>query len=289
MIYAMSNLRERMAHHGFESNDDYDFQVRCLLDSPKDTVRTLNITGDGERRKTAFANALAHALDFQHVLYHDFTQEHPPLAEVILPPSRDELGREEPPIEPLDETFGEACAQSEADDTVLILDQLQAADFREHIRIHRFIRDGHWDIRDARYFANPKHLVLFLISEEQLYHSLQKDSFRVWVNRASERSIEYNPADFGLGPDARAMFQALTALFRELDSSPTHSEVEKILREIHLRVRTQDQLRHCLYGWTEDLERAALLSQALQPFLERAVERIRDYLGTEHIEVGGGR
>jgi hypothetical protein len=27
----MKNLRESMAEHGFESNDDYDFQVRCLL------------------------------------------------------------------------------------------------------------------------------------------------------------------------------------------------------------------------------------------------------------------
>lgn len=286
MITAMSNLREKMAHYGFESNDDFDFQVRCLLESPSDTIRALNITGDSERRKTAFANALAHALEFQHILYHDFTQTHPPLPDVILPPSRDELGREEPPIEPLDETLGEACAQSEGEDTVLILDQLQVADFREHIRIHRLIRDGHWNIRDARYFANPKHLILFLISEEPLYHSLQKDSFRVWINRVSERRIDYRPADFGLGADAQPLFQALTALFQELGSSPTHSEFEKILREMHLRVRTQEQLCHCLYGWTEDLERTTLFSPALQPGLDRVVECIRDYLSTEYIEVG---
>lgn len=284
---AMNCLREKMARHGFESNDDYEFQVRCLLESATSTVRTLNITGDCERRKTAFANALAHALDAPHVMYHDFTQEHPPIAEVILPPSRDELGREAPPIEPLDDTVSEACARSEADETILILDQIQAADFREHIRVHRLIRDGHWDIRDARYYANPRHLILFLISEEPLYHSLQTDSFRVWVNRASERRIDYNPADFGLGPDAVPLFHALKALFQDLDSAPTRGEFEKILQEIDLRVRTRDQLRICLYGWTEDLERTALYDQTLLPALDRVVARITDYLGAEHIEVGG--
>lgn len=283
----MLNLREKMTAHGFESNDDYEFQVRCLLESPTETIRALNVTGESERRKTAFANALAHALDFKHILYHDFSQNHPPLPEVILPPSQDELGREERPIEPLDEIFGEACAQSEAEDTVLILDQLQTADFRDHIRIHRLIRDCQWSIRDAHYFANPQHLVLFLISEEPLYHSLQKDSFRVWINRVSERRIAYRPADFGLGPDAQPLFQALADLFKELGSSPTRSELEKILREIHLRVRTPDQLCHCLYGWTEDLDRSALFTPERQPGLDRVVERIRDYLGAEHIEVGG--
>jgi hypothetical protein len=34
-----------MAEHGFESNDDYEFQVRCLLESPTRGLRTLNIEG----------------------------------------------------------------------------------------------------------------------------------------------------------------------------------------------------------------------------------------------------
>jgi hypothetical protein len=104
-----------MAEHGFESNDDYEFQVRCLLESPARGLRTLNIEGDSERRKTAFANALARALDFPRCLYHDFTELHPPQPDLILPPSRDELGRAEPPIEPLDQTVSEACAQSEGE------------------------------------------------------------------------------------------------------------------------------------------------------------------------------
>ncbi|HYN76184.1 MAG TPA: hypothetical protein VES73_00125, partial [Lamprocystis sp. (in: g-proteobacteria)] len=171
----MPSLREKMAQHGFESNDDYEFQVRCLLEGPTRTLRTLNIDGDGERRKSAFATALARALEFPHCLYLDFTENHPVQPDVILPPTQDELGREEPPIEPLDQTVSEACAQSEGEPTVLILDQLQAADFREHIRIHRLIADCFWDVRGGRYYANPRHLLLFLISESPLYHSLQKE------------------------------------------------------------------------------------------------------------------
>ena len=160
----MPSLREKMAEYGFESNDDYEFQVRCLLESPNRGLRALNIEGDSERRKTAFANALARALDYPHCLYHDFTEQHPPPPDLILPPSRDELGRAEPPIQPLDQTPSEACAQSEGEPTILILDQLQAADFREHIRVHRLIADCAWEVRGGHYYANPRHLLIFLIS-----------------------------------------------------------------------------------------------------------------------------
>ena len=124
-----------MARHGFESNDDYEFQVRCLLDDPTWRVRTLNVAGDGGRCKTAFANALARALDLPHVLYHHFAERHPQPPEVILPPSQDEMGRSEPPVDTVDETISKACALSEADPSILILDQLQAADFRDHKHI----------------------------------------------------------------------------------------------------------------------------------------------------------
>jgi hypothetical protein len=61
--------------------------------------------------------------------------------EIILPAAEDEYGRKEPPIDPLDDIVSHACALSEAEVVVLILDQLQVADFREHIRIHRLVRD----------------------------------------------------------------------------------------------------------------------------------------------------
>ena len=276
-----------MAEHGFESNDDYEFQLRCLLETPATCIRTLNIVGEGARRKTAFANALARSLNFPCVLYHDFTDVHPPLPDVILPPSRDELGREDPPIEPLDQIVSEACAHSEGDPTVLILDQLQAADFREHIRIHRLVANGYWDVRDARYFANARHLLLFLISEEPLYHSLQKESFRVWIGRLSEQWLVYQPSDFGLGEEAKPLFDALAGLFRGLEATPTRSEFTHILNDLRLHVRTVEQLRLSLYGRTEGIEREPLAAPPLQDTLCQVLEAARSLLTTEHIEIPG--
>lgn len=276
-----------MAENGFESNDDYEFQLRCLLESPSRGIRTLNIAGEGERRKTAFANALARSLDFPHLLYHDFTDESPPLPDVILPPSRDELGREEPPIEPLDQILSEACAQSEGEPTVLILDQLHAADFREHIRIHRLVSSCYWDVKDGRYFANARHLLLFLISEEPLYHALQKESFRVWINRASERHLDYRPTEFGLTSQAQPLFDALAQLFRELDAAPTRSEFARILSDLQLHVRTTEHLQLSLFGRTEGLERAAIASPEHQSRLTSVVDAAQTLLVTEHIELSG--
>ncbi len=283
----MPSLRDKMAAHGFESNDDYEFQVRCLLEGPTRTLRTLNIEGDSERRKTAFATALARALDFPHILYHDFSQTHPPLPDVILPKTQDELGREESPIEPLDQIVSEACAQSEGEPTILILDQLQVADFREHIRIHCLIADCFWEVRGGRYFANPRHLLVFLISELPLYHSLQKQSFRVWIGRVSERQIDYDPADFGLGQEARALFDALGRLFRALGTAPTHSELEHILHDIQLHVRTPEHLRLSLYGRAEAIGREALADPALDEPLDAVLIAAAALLAAEHIELRG--
>jgi hypothetical protein len=283
----MPSLREKMAEHGFESNDDYEFQVRCLIESPARGLRALNIEGDGERRKTAFATALARALDFPHLLYHDFTAQNPPLPDVILPPSKDELGREEPPIDPLDQVVSEACAQSEGEPTVLILDQLQAADFRDHIRIHRLIADCFWEVRGGRFFANPRHLLMFLISEDGLYHSLQKSSFRVWVGRVSERRIDYRPEDFGLGDEARPLFEALGALFTAIGCGPTTSELRAILADLQLHVRTPAHLRLCLYGRTEGMDRGRLSAPDLETPLGAVVEAAELLLVQEHIELRG--
>ena len=283
----MPSLRDKMASHGFESNDDYEFQIRCLLESPARALRALAIEGDSERRKTAFAMALAQALDFPRILYHDFTQTHPPPPDTILPPSKDELGREEPPIDPFDQTVSEACAQSEGEPTILILDQLQAADFREHIRIHGLIGDGIWDVRGGRYFANPKHLLVFLISEGPLYHSLQKESFRVWVGRLSERQLDYEPADFGLEPETAPLLQALGSLFRALGTAPTRSEFQRILTDIQLHVRTPEHLRLSLYGRVEGIDRTSLADPKLAERLAAVLDAAAALLIAEHIELRG--
>ena len=283
----MPSLRDKMARYGFESNDDYEFQVRCLLEGPTRTVRTLNIEGDSERRKSAFATALGRALEFPHLLYLDFTETHPPLPDLILPLGADELGRTEPPIEPLDRVASEACAQSEGEPTVLILDQLQAADFREHIRIHRLIADGFWEVRGGRYYANPRNLLLFLISESPLYHALQKASFRVWIGRVSEQQVEFLPPDFGLGATAAPLFAALADLFRALGSAPTQSEFAHILTDLQLHVRTIEHLRLSLYGRAEGITREALAAPGLTDALTAVVEAAQTMLVSEHIELRG--
>lgn len=281
----MATLRERLAEHGFESNDDYDFPVRCLLDSPSKTLRTLNIVGEGERRKTAFATALAQALDIPHILYHDFSDQHPPTPDVILPPSRDEMGREEPPIEPLDLVVSEACAQSEGEGTVLILDQLHLADFREHIRIYRLVSNCRWEVRDGQYFANPRHLILFLISEDPLYHALHKESFRVWINRRSRQQVNYEPGDFGFDDSARSLFDALNALFLSLDTTPTPSEFSHLLTDLRLHARTIDDLRLALFGRTEGLERDTLNAPQHEESLTAVIKAAHTLFITENIEL----
>jgi len=281
----MSRLREKMAEHGFESNDDYDFQLRCLLSSPRKGIRCLNIEGDSERRKTAFAHALARALEYPHILYYDFTEQNPPAPEVILPPSRDEEGREEAPIENIDQVVSEACAFSEGEETILILDQLQAADFREHIRIYNFLETSQWAFRDAAYHANGEHLLVFLISEEPLYHSLQRFSFRVWVNRVSHEVVQYRPEEFGLGADAGPMMEALAGLFGQLGTVPTRSEYTHILHDIHTHVRTPDALRHCIYGWTEGVEHGLIYAPKLEGTLKQIMTTIEQYLGVDEVEL----
>lgn len=281
----MSRLQARMADFGFESNDDYAYQIRCLLDNQLDPIRCLYVDGDSGRRNTAFANALAQALEYPHILYHDFTQQHQDPEESILPPSRDETGRQAAPILPLDSILSEACAFSLAENSILILDQLQAADFRDQIRIYRFLHSGEWQTRDCTYHANRRHLLVVLISEEELYHSLRKSSFRVWVNRISERAVDYRAEEFGLEPDAQPMMTALGELFAGLGVTPTRSEYAKLLRDLSNSARTAEQLRHSLFGWTEGVARSRLWSDELEPLVQHVVRAIEGYLGVQEVEL----
>ena len=81
----MATLKQRMASHGFESNDDYEYPIRLLLSHSTRHLRALNIEGDSHRRKTAFASALAQALEYENVIYHDFTQVNDPGPITSLP------------------------------------------------------------------------------------------------------------------------------------------------------------------------------------------------------------
>jgi hypothetical protein len=180
----------------------------------------------------------------------------------------------------------EACAFSEAEGTILILDQLQAADFREHIRIYKLLTRARWTFRDAVYYANDQHLLVFLISEEPLYHSLQKHSFRVWVNRVSHRQIPYQPADFGLDAEAGELMERLAELFEALGTAPTRSEYGRLLHDIHRHVRTADGLRHSIYGWTEGVDRELLYSPDVEAPVQAVVRALEHYVGIEEVEIG---
>lgn len=281
-------LRRRMAEFGFESNEDYEFQVRAMFAARVEHLRCLAVCGESGRRKTAFANALAQALEYPHVVYHDFSLPEAPGPQVIVV-SAEEQENPQPadaPLSRFERAVVEACAFSEAARTVLVLDQLQAADFRDQMRLNGFVRTHEWAMSTAAVRANPRHLLLVLISEQPLYHSLARVSYRVWTD-ARGSPFTLRPQDVGLGTDASALFEALAALFDALGGAPTPSEFARILDDLLHQVRTEDQLRHSLFGWTEHIDRAALAAPAIAPLLRRVVDALSEWLGAEEVVVGG--
>jgi len=277
-----------MAEFGFESNEDYEFQVRALFAARIDHLRCLAVCGESGRRKTAFANALAQALEYPHVVYHDFSLPEAPGPQVIVV-SAEEQENPQPadaPLSRFERAVVEACAFSEAARTVLVLDQLQAADFRDQMRLNGFVRTHEWAMSTAAVRANPRHLLLVLISEQPLYHSLARVSYRVWTD-ARGSPFTLRPQDVGLGTDASALFEALAALFDALGGAPTPSEFARILDDLLHQVRTEDQLRHSLFGWTEHIDRAALAAPAIAQLLRRVVDALSEWLGAEEVVVGG--
>lgn len=279
-------LRRRMAEFGFESNEDYEFQVRALFAARIDHLRCLAVCGESGRRKTAFANALAQALEYPHVVYHDFSQPEAPGPQVIVV-SAEEQENPQPadaPLSRFERAVVEACAFSEAARTVLVLDQLQAADFREQMRLNGFVRTREWTLSSAAVRANPRNLLLVLISEQPLYHSLARVSYRVWTD-ARGSPFTTRPQDVGLGTDASALFDALAALFDAMGGAPTPSEFTRILDDLLHHVRTEDQLRHSLFGWTEHVDRAALAAPAVAPLLRKVVDALSEWLGAEQVVV----
>ncbi len=245
----------------------------------------MNITGSSGRRKTALANALAHALDYPHVLYHDFTSPAPPPAPIVVTEEGETPQAVDTPLSPFERIVTEACAYSEGARTILILDQLQAAQFNDHIRLYHFVQTREWNAALGTVIANPGHFLLVLIAEEPLYHSLAKVSFRVHAD-ASRAFLDFRPDDFGLPDTAEAFMDALAAVFTAIGASPTQSEYVRILEDVHLRVRTEEQLRQSLFGWMENVDRNLLYAPHVQDPLSTAVHAINAYLGIEVIELG---
>jgi hypothetical protein len=278
------SLRTQLANYGFESNTDYDFALRCLFDADIGHLRILHVDGRGGRRKTAFASALGHALEYPHILYHDFSRPAP--AGPALPVQLDDgsLVAAEAPLPALDRVVSEACAYSEAQRTLLVLDQLQAADFADQLRLVGFASDGEWSAGSASLVANRRHLLLLLISEDSLYHSLARLSYRVWTD-SEGAFIDFRPADFGLPPDAADLLNALAALFAALGTAPTSSEFARLLRDVLDRVRSEEQLRQAVFGWTEHVERSRLYAPDITPRLATVVDAIGAFHGLDHIEM----
>lgn len=282
------SLRRRLAEFGFESNDDYTFQIDCLMRADVAHLRSLHIAGDSGRRKTALANALALALEFPRIVYHDFAQPEPPPPPIIVTTNDDgtaQDGPQELPPTAFERAVTEVCAFSEGERAVLILDQLQLADFHDQTRLFQFIQTHLWNSSAGSVKANAKQLLVVLISEDVLYHPLAHVSYRIWADASGGR-FDYRPEEFGLGLDAREMFAAFAALFDALGSIPTTSEFRKLLADALAHARTEEHLRHCIFGWMEQVDRARLFSPALSPLVHEAVMAMNSHLGMDHIEIG---
>jgi hypothetical protein len=277
------SLKKRLAEYGFESNDSFDFALQCLYQAPLAGVRMLNVCGRSARRKTAFANALGHALDFAHLLYHDFgdSSRAQPKSNAV---TADEPTIVELPTAPFDRVMVEACAFSEAERTVVILDQLHQAEFRDHIRLYHFASDREWPSPQGSVVANQKHLLVVLISDEPLYLSLQKVSFRIWCEPLPG-SFDFRPEEFGLGRDASELFGTLRTLFSALEAQPTHSELDKLLNDLLNRVGSEEQLRQALFGRVESVERERLYAPSITPYLRGVIEALMSWRGSEEIQL----
>ncbi len=284
------SLKKKLAEHGFESNEDYEFALRCVLDSPNPGVRCLHVAGGLGRRKTAFAQALSAALGFQKVLYHDCSQPAPEPVQLALAPS---VHDEDPdltqinaakPLPAFTRVLTEACAFSEAERTVLVLDQLQSTAFTEQIALGRFLQSREWTSGDAgSVLAHPRNLLIILISEAALYHSLQKASFRILTD-PDPKSFDFRPSDFNLSANANGLFEALAALFKTLEMGPTQTELQRLFLDLEQRVRTIKQLKIALLGRLEFASAERLDTAAAIPLLQAVLDALTVLLGVDEIQ-----
>jgi hypothetical protein len=279
------SLRTRLAEFGFESNDDYDHALRCLFGQEQTHLRMLHVDGTAGRRKTAFAQALGRALDYPHILYHDFSAAEP--EQVAQPIVLDDGSMGVPEAAPsgFERVMTEACAYSEASPTLLILDQLQAAHFADQTRLYHFAMKREWINNTGSATANAKNIMLALISEQALYHSLAKCSYRVWTD-AQRAFLDYRPADYGLGVEAQGLFAAIAAVCTALQASPTPSEFVHVVADLIHHARSEEQIRQSLFGRVENMDRPRLYSPELAPPLRALLVELERFLGADEVSLG---
>ena len=276
------SLRRTLAEHGFESNDDYEHALRCLFGQELAHLRVLHVDGAAGRRKTAFAQALGRALDYGHVLYHDFSAPEPPAPAVIVTLADGGQDQAEPALSTFERVMTEACAYSEAAQTMLVLDQLQAAHFSIQARLYQFVMTREWSNNTGTVAVNAKNFLLALITEQPLFHSLAKCSFRVWTD-AQGAFLEYRPAEFGYGPEATELFAALARVFVLLEAAPTPSEFAHLLADLGQYARSEEQIRQSLFGRVESVDRHRLYAPELSGALRALLTELDRYLGADEV------
>jgi hypothetical protein len=280
------SLRRRLADHGFDSNDDYDFALACLFGPPAAHLRVLHVDGSEGRRKTAFAQALGGALGYPHRLYHDFSTVEPPAPVVAVKLDDGSEAPAEPPLPAFERAVIEACAYAESEPTVLVLDQLQHADFARQQALHDFVRHGEWRGAGGPVAGHRDRLLVVLVSEAALYHPLAQCAFRLWTD-AQRAWAGWTPQDFGLGAEASGLFDALAGLFEATGAAPTSGEFGRLLDDLAHRVRHVEALRHALYGRIESIDRGRLLAPECAAGLDRVLAELERLLVSERIELGG--
>ncbi|RMG58250.1 MAG: hypothetical protein D6717_03185 [Gammaproteobacteria bacterium] len=282
----MNDINQRLAAYGFDSNQDFRTPVRCLLATPPGEMRCLEVTGTPGRRKTAFAHALAQALGYPELRYHEFRDEPPRSEPVRIPEDRDSPPGAQP-VDPLDQAMAEACALSEGERTVLILDQLQQAPFSEHLRLAEFLRTHLWRYGDLTLKANPANLMLMLISETPLFHGLRRHSFRIWVEpEARLPASELTPELLGLGNGGQPLLEALNRIFEQLEVQPTVTEYRRVVHAVHTLVHDLDDLLAAIYGWVEGVPRDRIDDPQIRAALQAEMGIIEQYLGLSTEEEG---
>jgi hypothetical protein len=280
-------LRRKLAQHGFESNEDFSFALSCVLDAKQKHLRTIELVGTMARRKTAFAQALSAALEFEHSLYADFSDIEPAPKQVVVTDEETGDQREAEPLNRFERTLIEACAYSESGRAVLVLDQLQALPFAEQMRLYHFIQSSEFSAKNAPQSglrAVQRNLLVVLISTQPLYHSLQKSAFRINTDPSSAL-FDFRPADFNLPSHASALFDALAALLQQLETQATSSEIAHILSDLEARIRTRDHLRTALFGRIENQSRAQLDDPMLVPLLDAVIDELSKLLGIDEVQL----
>ncbi|MCK4707963.1 MAG: hypothetical protein KAU21_05045 [Gammaproteobacteria bacterium] len=282
----MYTLKQRMEQYGFVSHKDYEYALSCMHNSAIDHIKTLNIEGDAGRRKTAFANALAQALEYKNIRFFEFGLENK--TPIVIQFDNDEQTVDTNPMEELEKIIIESCALSEAETTVLILDQLHLATFKDHMSLYSFITSKTWNSGNNKYIANPANLIIIIISETEIYHALQQCSFKIWVDSLHQPGKPPSCSELELEQSAEGWILAVSKICTSLNLNPTLNTYQKIAHDIEHHVRSADQLRISLYGWVEGISYPNLFSDEMEQLFLSAQTEIENYIGIEDsIELSG--